>query len=84
MNKETMLEIEQLQMKLSYLASDYRSCKEDSALHHTVLETYYLVFNKLVELNGGIIALDLDAELPDHVMPKEYVDFWLNAGSAHK
>lgn len=71
-----------LQIKLSRLAAQYRSAEEHSELHHQVVQEYYSTFEKLVELNGGILALDPDAELPDAFMPKAYVDYWLNGGDA--
>lgn len=78
----TDLKIERLQMRLSDLAAQYRSSEEDSELHHQALNEYYKIFHELVELNGGIIGLDPDAELPDRLMPQEYVEYWLNGGSS--
>ncbi len=69
--------IESLQIKLSHLATEFRASVGDTE-ELKVLNEYYSTFQQLVELNGGIIALDPDAELPDHFMPKAYVDFWLN------
>lgn len=67
-----------LQMRLSKFAAQYRSSDEGSDLEKQVLAEYYKTFQQLVELNGNIVALDPDAELPDHLMPKVYIDFWLN------
>lgn len=72
-----MNEKELLQIELANIAARYRSAAPDSVAHHQVLKSYYLTFEKLVKLNGGILALDPDAELPDRLMPKAYVDFWL-------
>lgn len=82
MNKEPDNSIEGLQIKLSELAAKYRSSEEDSELHHQVLKEYYSTFQQLVALNGGIIGLDPDAELPERLMPKEYVEYWHNGGSS--
>lgn len=84
MNNKKELTVEELQIKLSDVAAQYRSSEEDSVLHHQVLNEYYTIFNTLVELHGGIIGLDPDAELPDRLMPKAYVDFWLNGGGVHE
>ena len=56
----------------------YRSAEENSTQHYEALKAYYATFKELTRLNGGIKALDLDAELPDHLMPKEYINYWLN------
>jgi len=82
MDKAVDNSIAGLQMELSNLASQYRSAQENSELHHKVLKEYYSTFEKIVELNGEILALDPDAELPDSFMPKAYVDYWLNSGDA--
>lgn len=66
-----------LQIKLGNLAAQYRSSSEDSPEHYQALKEYYTVFQELVQLCGEIVGLDPDAELPDHLMPKEYVEFWL-------
>jgi hypothetical protein len=66
-----------LQMKLASLATQYRSSAENSEAHHQALAEYYITFQQLVACCGKIIALDPDAELPDRLMPKEYVGYWL-------
>jgi hypothetical protein len=80
MDKSTVFLIERLQMELSDLAMQYRSSEKYSEAHHQALYGYYKTFQQVVKLNGGIFALDPDAELPDELMPKEYVDYWLNGG----
>lgn len=70
--------IEKLQIKLSHLAAQYRASEENSEQEQQILNEYYKTFEQLVTLNGGIIGLDPDAELPDSLMPKNYVDFWPN------
>ncbi len=77
MNDNFDSNIETLQMRLSDFATQYRASKNDSEEHRALTE-YYKTFEQLVKINGGIIALDPDAELPDELMPKAYVDFWLN------
>ncbi|WP_445456701.1 tetratricopeptide repeat protein [Flavobacterium sp. HNIBRBA15423] len=77
MNKGKIDEINFLQIQLATLACMYRSEPENSENNTNILESYYETFNKLMQLNKSIIGLDPDAELPDHLMPKEYVDFWL-------
>lgn len=54
----------------------YRS-ESDENTRKKIIEHYHETYYKMVKLNKGIIALDPDAELPDSLMPKEYVDFWL-------
>ena len=66
-----------LQIKLGNLAAQYRSSLEGSPEHYQALKEYYAVFQELVQLCGKIVGLDPDAELPDHLMPKEYVEYWL-------
>lgn len=70
-------EVENLHIKLANLATQYRSSLEGSPEHYQVLHEYYALFNELVLLCGEIVALEPDAELPDHYMPKEYVEYWL-------
>ena len=70
--------IDDLEIELSNLAMKYRSAEENSTQHYDALNAYHTTFKELTKLNGGIKALDPDAELPDHLMPKEYVDYWLN------
>lgn len=69
--------IEDLQIKLGRCAGRYRASLPDSDQEKAALADYYKTFNELVLVNGGIIGLDPDSELPDSLMPKEYVDFWL-------
>lgn len=76
-NKGKIDEINFLQIQLATLACMYRSEPENSENNTNILESYYKTFNRLMQLNKSIIGLDPDAELPDHLMPKEYVDFWL-------
>nr|WP_294922251.1 hypothetical protein [uncultured Flavobacterium sp.] len=76
MNNNT--DADTLQIKLGNLAAQYRSSSEGSPEHYQALKEYYAVFRELVQLCGKIIVgLDPDAELPDHLMPKEYVEYWL-------
>ena len=49
MNNKKELTVEELQIKLSDVAAQYRSSEEDSVLHHQVLNEYYTIFNTLVE-----------------------------------
>lgn len=70
-------EVDILQIKLGKLAVQYRSSLEESPEHYHALNEYYAVFQELVQLCGEIVALDPDAELPDNLMPKEYVEYWL-------
>ncbi len=77
-NNGKINEIDFLQTELAVVASMYRSEPENSTNENNILKRYTTIFNKLIELNKGIIALDPDAELPDSLMPKEYVDFWLS------
>lgn len=75
-NKEAVLH-----MRLSDLAAQYRSSKEDSPEHFNALEEYYKAFQELITISGKMAALDPDAELPDRLMPKEYVDYWLSGNN---
>lgn len=70
--------IEDLQIKLGRCAEKYRAAIPNSVSDKKALAEYYETYNELVRINGGIIALDPDAELPDDLMPKEYVEYWLN------
>jgi hypothetical protein len=69
--------IENLQIKLGQCAVKYRSAIPNSSSDKRALTEYYETFDELIRVNGGIIGLDPDSELPDELMPKEYVDFWL-------
>lgn len=70
--------IDRLQSDLGRLAERYRSLPENSILNDKVIEDYQDLYRELVRVNGKIIALDPDSELPDRLMPKEYVDYWLS------
>lgn len=70
--------IEDLQIKLGRYATKYRSAIPNSPSDKQALADYYETFEELVRINGSIIGLDPDSELPDRLMPKAYVDFWLN------
>lgn len=70
-------DVDKLHMKLSDLAAQYRSSLEESPEHYESIKEYYEVFQELVKQSGGIVGLDPDAELPDRLMPKEYVEYWL-------
>ncbi len=69
--------IENLQIKLGRCAVKYRSAIPNSPSDKRAIAEYYETFDELIRVNGGIIGLDPDSELPDELMPKEYVDFWL-------
>ena len=73
--------IENLQIKLGRCAAKYRAAIPNSHSDKQALAEYYETFDELVRINGGILGLDPDSELPDRLMPKEYVDFWLNGGN---
>jgi hypothetical protein len=70
-------DIDNLHIQLGRFAAQYRSSLPESPEHFEALHNYYIVFQQLVEHCGKIVALDPYAELPDELMPKEYVDFWL-------
>lgn len=69
--------VEKLQIRLGRCARKYRASLPDSDQERAALHDYYETFNELVRVNGSIIGLDPDSELPDNLMPKDYVDFWL-------
>ncbi len=73
--------IENLQIKLGRCAAKYRAAIPNSPSDKQALAEYYETFDELVRVNGGILGLDPDSELPDRLMPKAYVDFWLNGGN---
>lgn len=68
--------IEDLQIKLGQFAVKYRAAIPNSSSEKRALAEYYETFDELVRINGGILALDPDTELPDSLMPKEYLAFW--------
>lgn len=70
-------DVDHLHIKLANLATQYRLSLDGSFEHSQALKEYYFVFQELVQLSGEIVALDPDAELPDRLMPKEYVEYWL-------
>lgn len=76
-NEGKINEINFLQLELAQLASAYRSETKKSNKEQLILEQYYNRFNKIVKLNNGFIELAPDAELPNNLMPNEYVAFWL-------
>jgi hypothetical protein len=41
---------------------------------------YYRKVNSLILNPASTVALDPDAELPDWLMPKAYVEYWLDKG----
>ena len=68
--------IDDLQIELGYCAERYRSVATGSKDDVESIAEYHKTFAELLRINGKIIALDPDAELPDAEMPKDYVDFW--------
>lgn len=69
--------IEKLQIQLGRCAGRYRASPPDSDQERAALDDYYETFNEMVRVNGSIIGLDPDSELPDNLMPEDYVNFWL-------
>lgn len=76
-NKGEINEVDFLETQLGRLSMMYRSESTENATKK-IIEHYHETYYKMVKLNKGIIALDPDAELPDYLMPKEYVEYWLN------
>lgn len=68
--------IEDLQIQLARCAGKWRAALPDSIEDKEVLAEYYKIFDELIYVNGGIIGLDLDAELSGKLMPEAYVNFW--------
>lgn len=69
--------IENLQIKLGHCAEKYRASAPNSSSNKQALADYYAAYGELVRIAGRNIALDPDSELPDELMPQEYVDYWL-------
>jgi len=65
--------IDDLQIELGQLAGNYRASAAGSKKE--ILD-YHKTFAELLRINGKVIALDPDSELPDEDMPKVYVDYW--------
>jgi len=69
--------ISDLKIQLGTWAERYRAAAMGSKDDIDAIAGYHKTFAELLRINGDIIALDPDAELPDHDMPRVYVDFWL-------
>jgi hypothetical protein len=61
-------EIEALELKLSRTASKWRETKDAE-----YVKQYHDIYHKLRSL-GWDAGIDVDAELPDRLMPQEYLD----------
>ncbi|VXB20356.1 conserved membrane hypothetical protein [Flavobacterium sp. 9AF] len=77
MNKGKINEVDFLETQLGRLAVMYRSESDENATKN-IIAHYHKIFYKMVKIEKEIFALDPDAELPDNVMPKEYIDFFIN------
>lgn len=71
--------IQRLQLSLGACAMEYRSTGENSPASDKAIADYHGIYRELVRISGEILALDPDAELPDELMPADYVQFWLNS-----
>jgi hypothetical protein len=60
--------LEQMEKKLSELAYYWRSSQETQ-----LAQQYQAILRCMIEL-GFDAPLDIDAELPDRLMPQEYLD----------
>ncbi len=69
--------ITDLHIQLANLAADYRGSPDGSKEEAEAIRNYHRVFDELLHVTGEPIGLGPDAELPDDLMPKVYVDFWL-------
>ena len=65
--------IDDLQIELGQLAGNYRASAVGSKKE--ILD-YHETFAELLRINGKVVGLDPDSELPDEDMPKVYVDYW--------
>lgn len=74
--------IDDLQIRLSKLATKYRAAPENSNADKKAIADYHETYAELVRINGGVIGLDPDAELPNDLMPQIHKDFWANAVAA--
>ncbi|GAA4276716.1 hypothetical protein [Aquimarina mytili] len=69
--------IEDLEMHLASCAKRYRASTSGAIEDKQAITDYRKTFEELIRITGKIIGLDPDAELPDNLMPKIYVDYWL-------
>ena len=67
--------LDSLEIGLGRMATAFRSAigPADSM---EAISTYHKIFAEHLRLCGRILAFDPDSELPDRLMPQEYVDHW--------
>lgn len=66
--------IEQMEIKLSHLAMRWRS-RKDTPEADDIVRQYQAILRCMVEL-GYRSELYVDSELPDRLMPQEYLDLF--------
>jgi hypothetical protein len=64
-------ELKRLQLHLGYLAADWGSYESEER-QREIVEEYHATLNLLYSL-GWDAALSIDSELPDALMPEEYL-----------
>lgn len=69
--------MEDLEIQLANCAARYRGAPAGSKEDADAIAEYHRVFDELLRVAGKPVGLDPDAELPDDLMPKVYVDYWL-------
>jgi hypothetical protein len=67
-------ELHALEVKLSDLAAKWRGHK-DRPEAETIVRDYQATLRQMIEL-GFRDALDVDSELPDRLMPEEYLNLF--------
>jgi hypothetical protein len=67
--------ITQMEIKLSHLAMRWRNHKEKPEADEIVRQ-YQAILRCMIEL-GYRAELYIDSELPDRLMPKEYLDLFM-------
>ena len=69
--------MEDLEIQLANCAARYRGAPAGSKEDADAIAEYHRVFDELLRVAGKPVGLDPDAELPDDLMPKVYVNYWL-------
>lgn len=81
-------ELYRLQQHLGHLVGTYHAVQNDPTMQAHIVEEYHQTMRQLYACGWDDI-LDPEAELPAHMMPKEYgldgseVTVWDNAAEAH-
>jgi hypothetical protein len=65
--------LQKLEISLGHLAAEWRGSFNDPEIQDSIVRQYHVAVQRLYELGWNEI-IDIESELPEELMPREYLD----------